>query len=290
MVRAIGQARAVIRAFRPDVIFATGGYVSAPVIWAAAAERIPRVIYLPDLEPGWAIQVTSHWATRVAVSFPEVKRFFPAHRVVVTGYPVRARFFRAECARARQHFSLDLDLPTITVLGGSRGAHQINAAIVGQFAELARAAQLIHITGQADEEWVKSELMGLSAELRSRVKVFGYLDEELPDALAAANIVVARAGAATLGEFPALGLPAILIPYPYAGRHQEMNASFMVNAGAAIRIDDSRAIEELPRLIKELLASPEQLAHMRAASRSLAQPQAARRLGELLRTLAGTSA
>ncbi len=104
-------------------------------------------------------------------------------------------------------------------------------------ARLTQLAQVIFLTGRNDEAWANEEVARLSTELRARVRVFGYLDDDLPHALAAADLVVARAGAATLGEFPALGLPAILVPYPYAGKHQQQNADFLSDHGGAIDRD-----------------------------------------------------
>ncbi|HEX7592798.1 MAG TPA: undecaprenyldiphospho-muramoylpentapeptide beta-N-acetylglucosaminyltransferase [Anaerolineae bacterium] len=287
--RSVGRVRAVIRSFKPSAIFATGGYVSAPVIWAGAAEHVPSVIYLPDLEPGWAIRAAAHWATRVAVSFPEVEKHFARGKVVVTGYPVRTEFFNIDKTSARLRFNLDPNARTVTIFGGSTGAHHINQAAVSNLAELARLAQIVHLTGRNDEVWVNEEVSRLPNDLRARVRVFGYLDDELPLALAAADVVVARAGAATLGEFPALGLPAILVPYPYAGRHQERNADFLVARGAAIKLDDAALERELIPTLKNLFGAPAsaKLKTMSDAMRALAQPRAAENIAALLQTLIG---
>lgn len=284
LFRAISRVRSIIRDFQPNAIFATGGYVSAPAIWAGALERIPSVLYLPDLEPGWAIRATAPWATRIAVSFPEVKKFFARGKVLVTGYPVRSRFFSTDRAKAREHFQLDPDARVITVFGGSRGARRINEAVVKNLGHLTRLVQLVLITGKDDESWMKDQVQQLS--LRSHVRVFGYLDEEFVDALAAADVVVSRAGAATLGEFPALGLPAILVPYPYAGKHQKQNARFLVERGAAIEIDNDLLADALVPAVKKLFDEPDALSGMRDASRKLAVPNAAANIVALLKAIA----
>lgn len=284
-VRSIGRVRAIIRTFKPSVIFATGGYVSAPVIWAGAAEKIPSVIYLPDLEPGWAVRATSRWATRVAVSFPEVTQHFNKDKTVVTGYPVREGFFHADKTRAREKFHLDASAPVVMIFGGSRGAHHINQVAVQNLPALTRLAQIILLTGREDEAWVNASAQQLSDDSRARVRVLGYLDEDLPLVLAAADVVVARAGAATLGEFPALGLPAILVPYPYAGKHQARNARFLVGHGAAVQIDDEKLETRLFATLKELLDAPGKLKEMSDASRTLARPNAAANIAALLQSL-----
>ncbi len=290
LAKSVRRARAIIRSFRPSVILATGGYVSAPVVWAGAAERVPSVVYLPDLEPGWAIRATARWATRIAVSFPEVSRYFRSSQVVVTGYPVRARFYETNREKARQMLRLEPNACTVTVYGGSQGAHHINQAVVANLPELARQAQIIHITGQSDEAWAKGQIDQLPDGLQSRVHVFGYLNEELPDALAAADIAVARAGASSLGELPALGLPAILVPYPFAGRHQELNCAYLTRAGAAIRVGDATLADELVPSVRKLFGAPEQLKSMSRAAQSLAQPQAAERIRLLLQSVAREAA
>jgi UDP-N-acetylglucosamine--N-acetylmuramyl-(pentapeptide) pyrophosphoryl-undecaprenol N-acetylglucosamine transferase len=280
--RSVERVRTLIRSFKPTVTFATGGYVSAPVIWASAAEHVPSVIYLPDLEPGWAIRVSARWATRVAVSFPTVQKYFQPDKTTVSGYPVRAEFFNMNKTSARLKFQLDPNAPTVTIFGGSTGAHPINQAVVDHLAELAQIAQIILIAGRNDEAWVKIEAGRLPTDLQTRVRAFGYLDEDMPHALAAADVVIARAGAAVLGEFPALDLPAILVPYPHAGKHQERNAQFLCERGAAILLENAALSDELVPMLKRLFNAPEELTKMRNAMHALAQPNAAANIATLL--------
>ena len=285
MYRSVDQIRKVIRDFKPDATFVTGGYVSAPAIWASAAEKIPSVIYLPDLEPGWAIRATARWATRVAVSFPEVEKHFARGQAVTTGYPVRAEFYQTNKIESRKKIHLDPNARTIAIFGGSTGAHHVNQATVVNLVELTKIAQVVHLTGRPDEAWVNDQVAKLSDDLRARVRVFGYLEEDLPNALASADVVIARAGAATLGEFPALGLPAILVPGPYAGLHQERNADFLVEHGAALKVADEALSRELVPMVKKLFDSAEQLQKMSAAMRTLAVPRAADNIVDLLESL-----
>jgi UDP-N-acetylglucosamine--N-acetylmuramyl-(pentapeptide) pyrophosphoryl-undecaprenol N-acetylglucosamine transferase len=289
MSRSVGRVRTMIRHFKPAVIFATGGYVSVPVIWAGAAERVPTVVYLPDLEPGWAIRATARWATRVAVSFAEAQKYFSPGKAIVTGYPVRESFFQSNKANARRRFHLDPDARTVALYGGSSGAHHINQAAMAHLVELTQLAQVVCFTGQNDEAWVSDQVAHLSGDLRARVRVFGYLDDDLPYALATADLVVARAGAAVLGEFPALGLPAILVPGPYAGLHQERNADFLVERGAALKVNDAALATDLIPTLKKLLDAPNALQTMRDAMCALAQPNAADNIAQVIEALAGAS-
>jgi UDP-N-acetylglucosamine--N-acetylmuramyl-(pentapeptide) pyrophosphoryl-undecaprenol N-acetylglucosamine transferase len=281
----IGKVRLIMRAFKPNVVFVTGGYVSAPVIWASAAEKIPSVVYLPDLEPGWSIRATSHWTTKVAVSFTDVEREFPRGKAVTTGYPVRRSFFNTNKAQARIKFHLDPAARTVAIFGGSSGAHHINQAAIANLVELTRVAQVLLLTGRNDEVWAHEQVERLSEELQSRVRVYGYLDEDLPHALATADVIIARGGAATLGEFPALGTPAILVPGPYAGVHQERNADFLVKRGAAIKISDAALGSMMIPTLQSMFAEPGRLDAMGNAMRALARPDAARNIAALLGSL-----
>ncbi len=280
------QSLGIMRRFAPDAVLVTGGYVCVPVVLAAKFWGVPVLIFLPDLEPGLAIRSLSRLAARIAVSFPESAGFFTNERVVVTGYPVRAEFFAAEKTKARRAFGLDEDLKTVTVFGGSHGARSINLALCSILNRLLETCQVIHICGQLDADWVMRRREELPPRLRGRYKVYPYLHEGMADALAAADLVVARAGAATLGEFPALGLPSVLVPYPYAGRHQELNADYLVSRGAAVKVTDAELREKLLLTVLSLLKDTDTLERMAERARALAQPEAAQRIAAEILKLA----
>lgn len=284
--RARGQCIKILKNLKPSVVLATGGYVSAPAIWAAAQCRVPVLIYLPDLEPGLAIRALSRWATKVAVSFDEVKGFFPAGKAVVTGYPVREEFQGVTKPEARARLGLNLAQPVLTIFGGSQGAHSINQAVRGNLSELLQAGQVVHISGAQDEGTMQGHRAGLDEGERARYHLYAYLDKDMPMALAAADLVVARAGAATLGEFPAVAAPSVLVPYPFAGKHQEKNANFLVSRGGAVKIDDDRLERDLVPTVKNLLADPDRLEKMSTNMRALAQPNAAKNIANLLSEIA----
>ncbi len=287
MLTGARQARAIIDSFRPDVCFVTGGYVCAPVVWAASRAGVPILIFLPDLEPGLAIRVLSRFASRVAVSFPEALSWFPG-KGVVTGYPVRAEFVAAAADRdaARAHFGLVSGVKTLLVFGGSRGSHSINQAVSAALPQLLTACQVIHISGPLDWDAVQAQAAGLPETLRARYHAFAYLHDDMAQAMAAADLVVARAGASTLGEFPALGLPSILVPYPYAGQHQDVNADYLVAHGAAIKVPDEALTSQLASLLLALLHDDSRLHALAAGARSLARPGAAHAIAQELRQLA----
>ncbi len=314
MVRGARQCATVIREFRPDVALVTGGYVAAPVAWATwrARPRLPLLIFLPDLAPGLSIRLTSVLAAEVAVSFPEVTGYFPG-KAFVTGYPVRPEFLIADRVKARHRFGLREDLSTLLVFGGSRGSRSINRALVSALPHLLERCQIIHITGQADWPWLADRFglptsatateVGRAATSGSpsegdmdrasatpfleRYHPYPYLNEEMVDALTVADLVVARAGASVLGEFPAVGLPSILVPYPYAGQHQGVNAAYLERRGAAQIITDDQLGDRLAPTILDLLSSPDRLVAMSRAAAALARPDAAGNIVRELRRLAG---
>lgn len=287
LVHGAWQARSLMRSWRPDILFVTGGYACAPVVWAAHRQNIPVMIYLPDLTPGLAVQRLSPYADQIAVSFPEVSQFFP-DKAIVTGYPLRPelRTRSSSKADARARFDLDPDQATVLIFGGSRGARSINIATASILPQLLQHAQVIHITGTLDWSVSQERAADLPPEQSVRYRPFPYLSDDMVTALNAADLVVARAGAATLGEFPAVGLPALLIPLPISGGHQQPNANYLTERGAAITIADADMPENLWPTMQRLLTHPEKLAAMSQASLSLAQPDAADRIAGALIAMA----
>ncbi len=278
------QARGIMKAFAPDVVFITGGWVTAPVALAARWARVPVLIYLPDVTPGLAIRRLQRLAARVAVTVPEAADYFPG-KAVVTGYPVREDVLRAERARARGRWQVPAREPLVLVFGGSRGARSINRALTAGVSELLQEAQVLHITGHLDYDWVQEARRALPQSLQARYHVYRYLHEEMPDALAAADVVVSRAGASVLGEFPARGLPAVLVPYPHAGRHQEHNARYLAERGAAVIVDDEALEGVLIPTLTELLRDQSRRQRMANAARRLFRPDGAKNIADALRQL-----
>ena len=292
LARGFAQARRLISTFRPSVVFATGGYVCAPVVLAAWLAHIPILIYLPDVEPGLTIRWLARLAQRVAVTTAASVRYFEPGQAVVTGYPVRqALCMHHDPVSARKRLGLTAQPlgggeQVLLVMGGSQGARSINRAICDGIEQLLVEAQVIHLTGRRDVEWVRERRAALPEALRARYHVYDYLEEEMTDALLAADLVVSRAGASTLGELPAAGVPSILVPYPYAGAHQWANAQFLAGAGAAVIVPDHMVDSQLvPTAVSLLRDAPRREAMARAA-RSLAQLDAAERIARELKELA----
>jgi UDP-N-acetylglucosamine--N-acetylmuramyl-(pentapeptide) pyrophosphoryl-undecaprenol N-acetylglucosamine transferase len=277
----VRRARSILAEFKPDVIFVTGGYACVAVTLAAWMQHLPILIYLPDIVPGLAIRRLSRFATQVAVTSEESYQYFRRDKVVVTGYPVRSGVYGLSRAEARQKLHLDQEAKTLLVFGGSRGARSINQALVAGLRDLLPACQIVHVSGRLDADWVAGLAKSLPEELQSRYHPHAYLDD-MPQALVAADLAVARAGAATLGELPAAGLPSVLVPYPYAGQHQLPNARYMARNGAAQILPDSELGERLVPAVLNLLNDEEALAGMRESARAMARPDAASAIAEQL--------
>jgi UDP-N-acetylglucosamine--N-acetylmuramyl-(pentapeptide) pyrophosphoryl-undecaprenol N-acetylglucosamine transferase len=225
----------------------------------------------------------------VAVTAEPAAGHFRPGQAVVTGYPVRRELFERDPAEARARLGLraeDDDLPVLLVFGGSQGARSINRAVSEGIRSLLEVAQVIHISGRRDAKWMQAGRAELPESLQARYHLYDYLYDEMVDALLAADLVVSRAGASTLGEFPAAGLPAVLVPYPYAGAHQWDNARYLVEAGAAITIGDADLGTGLIPAVLDLLADGGRRAAMQQAARALARRDAAQRIARELEGLA----
>ena len=295
LMRGVGEARAAVRRWRPEVALVTGGFITAPVALAAWLERVPVLVYLPDLEPALAVRFISRIAARIAVTAEESRAYFQrlgravADKVVVTGYPTRPDLATAPREEARQHLGLDPARRTILVTGGSRGARSLNRAVLAALPDWLKDYQVVHLTGQLDWPEVERAQAVLPAGQRAYYQARPYL-HEMGWALAAADLVVSRAGASALGEYPLFGLPAVLVPYPYAWRYQKVNADYLVKRGAAVRLDDEALGAELAPTVRRLLDDPARLEAMRMAARAAATPDAARKIGDELKARASAKA
>jgi UDP-N-acetylglucosamine--N-acetylmuramyl-(pentapeptide) pyrophosphoryl-undecaprenol N-acetylglucosamine transferase len=283
----VAQALRVVAAFRPDCVVATGGYVTFPVVLAARALRPlrggrPRIALLePNAVAGLTNRLVAPLADEQWVAHPAAR---PATNVVVTGTPVRASILRAvPQAQARAALGLDAATTTIVVMGGSQGARRINDAVAALIAGgEERGWQILHLSGERDYDRARAA----AASARMPVRVFAYLDDPAV-AYAAADLVVARAGASTLAELAATATPALLVPYPYAtDDHQARNAEAVAAAGAARVVADAELDGE--RLASELTAAlePGVYGRLRACARALAAADARTLIVERIEALA----
>jgi UDP-N-acetylglucosamine--N-acetylmuramyl-(pentapeptide) pyrophosphoryl-undecaprenol N-acetylglucosamine transferase len=290
LVRGVVESASLLKRHGVQAILATGGYVSAPVVLGGWLAKIPSLVFLPDVEPGLAVQFLSRIARRVAVTSDDSSRFFPRHKVVATGYPLRPELFESSRHGARQEWGIADHEVVLLIIGGSRGAHSINAAVAAVLPSFLREAVVFHACGPEDQPWLSAIAEALPNELRSRYHLAPYFHKELGPAMAAADLAISRAGASVMGEYPYFGLPSIMIPYPYAGAHQQNNADFLVSRGAGLRLaDEDLGRDILLPTVLDLLNDRARLKNMSDSARALAHPEAAQAIArELLRLCSNT--
>jgi UDP-N-acetylglucosamine--N-acetylmuramyl-(pentapeptide) pyrophosphoryl-undecaprenol N-acetylglucosamine transferase len=280
LLRGIGQAAKIIKDFQPDVVIGTGGYVCGPVVLMAALLGFSTVIHEQNAYPGITNKILARFVDKVLVTFPESIKYFPAKApCLLTGLPIRQEILRVSTEEGLKNLNLKAQKPLILVVGGSRGARSLNVAMVGVIEEFYRSkqAQILHVTGQSDYQDTieRLKLKGISLEEDGDIILKPYI-YNMQDALACADLIICRAGATTLAEITAKGIPAILIPYPYASEnHQEHNARSLEKRGAAILIKDKDLTgDDLAQTLKDLLNQQNKLQAMEEASLSLGKPQA----------------
>jgi UDP-N-acetylglucosamine--N-acetylmuramyl-(pentapeptide) pyrophosphoryl-undecaprenol N-acetylglucosamine transferase len=274
------EAISVLRGFKPDAVFATGGYSSVPVGVAARVLRRPLVVYLPDVTPGWAVRLLSRLATRMATTSEAARAYLPAKKTCVVGYPVRDGFWSTDRASARARLGVPADAKAVLVTGASLGAARLNEAVSAAIPRIVERAFVLHLTGPDKSREAAQARSMLPEHLRERYQVEEYFDD-MPAAMHAADVVISRAGASVLGELPAAGAASILVPGEYDGWSQEPNARYLEDVGAAVTLRNAD-LDQLAQTVLSLLDDEPRLERMRQASRGLARPNAARDLAQLL--------
>ena len=281
----VPQAAMVLARQRPAAIFTTGGYVAVPVLLAAAPLGIPVVLWDGNVIPGRAVRATARLARALAVSFEGTCRALgasgPGRPCFVTGTPIRdVREVDREGARRRLEIgSADR---VLLIFGGSQTVRRFNTAVAEALPRLVERVTVIHVAG---EEGYAAALAGrerLPDALRRRYRPYPFLRDDMLTALAAADLVVGRAGSSTLAEATALGLPMVVVPYPHAAGHQRANAASLVEAGAARLVDDANFAAASLLDAAALLEDPAVHAAMSAAARALGRPGAAAAVAQLV--------
>ncbi len=261
--------------FRPHLVVGVGGYVTGPVVAAARILGRPTLIHEQNSVPGLANRKLGALATRICLSLPGSETFFPAGKTVLTGNPVRRQILELAGKRPRKIG----DKITILILGGSLGAHRVNELVVEALTShgkvLPSAIEVIHQTGAADEEMVRSAYE--QAGIRATVAAF-FTD--MAAVYARSDLVVSRAGATTLAELAVLGKPALLIPYPFAADdHQYRNGRYYVDSGGAVLlVERELTARKLAEALADLAGSPARLQAMAEAMQGMGCPDAAERI------------
>ncbi len=282
------EAAAVIKRFKPDLVVGTGGYASYPAVHEAARRHIPTAIHESNAYPGLTTRALANKVDLVMVGFPEAAAYYEsAKKVAVTGTPVRGEFFTLDRERARLELGLTDSQPLVISFWGSQGAGHMSAHtvdLVERWASEERRFHYIHAAGR-DYDDMTAELERRNVEV-SDAEVRPYIND-MPVVMAAADLVICRAGASTIGELTALGKPAVLVPSPFvAANHQYKNAKVLADRGGVELIEEKDCTgDKLYHTALDLLADGNRRAAMGRALKELASPRAAQEIYENLVSL-----
>lgn len=273
-IHSLFKAKAVLNKFKPNIVIGTGGYVCGPILMAAALSRIPTLIQEQNVIPGITNKILNRVVDKVALGYEEARIRFPKpEKCIYTGNPIRPDVVSAQRAESRRKLGISPEVFMVVITGGSRGARTINRAMISVHEHFKRdkGICLYHITGNLEYDKIVRELGltdGKSFGKGSRIIKYEY---DMPAVLAAADLIICRAGAVSLAELAARELPSILIPYPYAsGDHQTFNARVFVKAEAAKMIADKYVTEkELIQDINDFRHQPETLERMSKATKKI---------------------
>ena len=278
----IPEARGIVSGIAPAAVFSIGGYAAGPVALAARTLGVPIALMEPNAEAGLANRLIAPFVQRAYIAFPESERFFKRAITLRTGAPLRQGFTPAPYrAPARNTLS-------VLVLGGSQGAKSLNEAVPRALAELGPGVRVLHQCGRAHEAAANAVYTEMG--LGERARVVPFIDD-MPGALAAADLVIGRAGAGAVGEICAVGRPSLLVPYPFAGDHQKLNADSIAREGASIWVPSADATpQRLATELRTLMNDPSRLASMAENARRIGRPHAAHAIAQDLLELAGIHA
>lgn len=292
----MAQAVGVLRRFRPQVAFTTGGYVAVPAALAARLNGVPLLMHQQDVPPNLSNKMIAPLATRISVAFADSLEYFPAGKTLHLGNPVRKAILdvrQTSPQQARKALGFSTELPLLLVTGGSQGARHLNATVCHALPELLGYCQVLQISGKGlfEETLALSQniLAGVDGEVKRRYRLEAYMDTDMPVALQAADLVVCRAGAATLSELAVLGKASILVPLPPAigNSPQEANAAMF---GRKKATDVLRDADLSPQILVEqvaaLMSSKERLQEMADAALTLAKPQATQEIAAVVAQIA----
>ena len=287
MVKGLFEASSALNKFKADLVIGTGGYVAASVVLAQALRGGKTLILEPDVIAGRTNRFLGKLASRVCLQFEDAAKYFPSGRTTVTGMPTRADLQNLpEKKDARISLGLKPDIFTLLITGGSQGALNVNRIIADALPGLSRLAiQILHQVGSRNfEEAEKAR----NAARWDGYHVHAYFDDMRP-VFGAADLVLSRSGASTVAELTAIGLPAILVPYPFAhADHQRYNGEFVARHGGGILVNESDLTPELVvGMVEKFLQSPSELEKMAAASKKLGKPNAAKDIAAIAAGMIG---
>ncbi|KKO51489.1 undecaprenyldiphospho-muramoylpentapeptide beta-N-acetylglucosaminyltransferase [Paenibacillus sp. DMB20] len=278
-LKGVSASKKLLSDFKPDIVIGTGGYVCGPVVYAASKLGIPTIIHEQNAIPGLTNQFLSRYASTVAVSFEGSESSFPkAKRVVYTGNPRATTVQSANRERGFASLGIPMNSRIVLIVGGSRGAKAINAAMIGMAPKLKLLPDVhfVYVTGELYFEGTREAVRSELGTMPNHLHVVPYV-HNMPEVLAATSLIVNRAGASFLAEITSLGIPSVLIPSPnVTNNHQEANARRLEDAGASSMIlEKDLTADHLFARIEEIMSSPGMRESMSNASRLLGKPDSA---------------
>ncbi|QVK17059.1 undecaprenyldiphospho-muramoylpentapeptide beta-N-acetylglucosaminyltransferase [Mycoplasmatota bacterium] len=284
-IKSYCEVKKIIKQFKPDIIIGTGGYVCAPVVYAGARKKIKTIIHEQNSIPGLTNKFLSHYADKIAISFSSSEQYFNHQKTVLTGNP-RAQEVVMSKKIPKNQLKLQENKKLILIFMGSLGAKYVNQSIVKSLPILSKREdiEVIFVTGKSHYDTIISEVKDF--KLKQNVFIKDYV-ENMPQLYQHADLVICRAGATTLAEISAIGIPSILIPSPYVtNNHQEKNALDLVQIGGAVMIKEKDLSEEiLTNQILKIIDDPYQLQVLRINNKKLGIPNACDKFIELIEHL-----
>jgi len=246
VVNGFREARKFLKKYKPDVVFSKGGFVSVPVVRAAASLHIPCVIHESDMTPGLANKLCFGSAKKICCNFPETLGTLPANKAVLTGTPIRGELFTGDREKGLEICGFSAERPVLMIMGGSQGSVSVNNAVRSNLPELLKTFQIVHLCGKGNYD--------ASLENVEDYRQFEYVKEDLKHIFAAADLLVSRAGANAICEILALGKPSLLIPLPTKGSRgdQILNANSFAQQGFSEVLEDEKASEQIVEKVNEL--------------------------------------
>ncbi|MFV0558461.1 MAG: undecaprenyldiphospho-muramoylpentapeptide beta-N-acetylglucosaminyltransferase [Enterococcus sp.] len=285
-LKSLKEAKQILREFQPDVVIGTGGYVSGAVVYAAAKLKIPTIVHEQNSVPGVTNKFLSRYVDKIALAFSDAKTYFPKHKTTLIGNPRATQVRDVEKSTILSEYGLDPEKETVLIFGGSQGALKINQAMVAALPQLAQKEyQILYASGERYFAEIKENPHFVLEDL-TNIAIEPYIDK-MAEVMCNTDLLIGRAGATSIAEFTALGLPAILIPSPYVTNdHQTKNAQSLVDANAVKMIADNELTgQTLVETIDEIMLNRALRAKMAQASKAQGIPDASERLYQLVKAI-----
>lgn len=275
LLKSLWKSKKIIKEFKPDVAVGVGGYASGPMLQVAKSNGVPYLLQEQNSYAGITNKLLASAASKICVAYDGMEKFFPAEKIMLTGNPVRSELLKIKGLReeAIKFFELDRAKKIVFITGGSLGARTLNESVLSQI-DLINASD-VQIIWQTGRFYYSTIVENASRQMRSGIKIFEFISN-MDMAYAAADVIIARAGAGTISELCLVQKPVVLVPSPnVAEDHQTKNAMSLVNKNAAVLVKDSEAKTKLISTVFELLKNEKQLAELSTNISALAKPNAA---------------